>query len=110
VLNWRKVNDWIVLSLTGELEMGNSSTLKDEVVEQFISKGQVNIALDFSGLEYIDSSGLGVVVSLHKRCKQNGGRLAIFNMNETLYRLFKLTSLEKALNIYPDEQSFLAKG
>jgi len=110
VLNWTEDSGWVIVNLSGELDMGNSSSFKNEVVNELISKGKVDIALDFTNLDYIDSSGLGVIVSLHKRSKINGGRLAICNLNETLTRLFKLTSLDRALNIYPDFKSVLQNG
>ncbi len=110
MLNFREEGDWIIISLEGELDMSNANEFKNELIDEFVSKGKVAIALDLSNLEYIDSSGLGVIVSVHKRCKLNGGRLAICGMNDTLNRLFKLTSLDKALNIYPDLQTLLSKG
>jgi len=110
MLNFREEGDWVIISLEGELDMSNANEFKNELIDEFVSKGKVTIALDLSNLEYIDSSGLGVVVSVHKRCKLNGGRLAICGMNDTLNRLFKLTSLDKALNIYPDLKTLLSKG
>lgn len=110
MLNWEKQNDWVIVEMVGELDMGNSNEFKNFIIDEFISKGELNIALNFAKMEYIDSSGLGVIVSIHKRCKLNGGRLAICNMNETLTRLFKLTSLDKALNIYPDLESIISNG
>lgn len=110
MLDWTESNGWTFIHLQGELDMSNANSFKEELIEGMISNSKVNIALDFSKLEYIDSSGLGVVVSLHKRCKINGGRLAIYGVNETLTRLFKLTSLDKALNIYKDQSDLLKNG
>jgi|SRR6056297_537999 len=110
MLKWEKKGDWVVVDMSGELDMSNAIDFKNEVVNEFISKGELNIALDFENMEYIDSSGLGVIVSLHKRCKLNGGRLAICSLNETLLRLFKLTSLDKALNLYSDFDAITANG
>ena len=110
MLKWEKKSDWIVVDMSGELDMSNAIDFKNEIVNEFISKGELTIALDFENMEYIDSSGLGVIVSLHKRCKLNGGRLAICSLNDTLMRLFKLTSLDKALNLYPDFDSLIANG
>jgi len=110
MLKWREESNWIIVSLSGELDMSNSVAFKNEVINDLISKEKVNLALDFAKLDYIDSSGLGVVVSLHKRSKLNGGRLAIFGLNETLERLFKLTSLDRALNIYPNFQILAKNG
>ena len=107
---WNEEGDWIFVNLSGELDMGNAMSFKEEVVNELVAKGKVNIALDFTNLEYIDSSGLGVIVSIHKRTKLNGGRLAIFGMNDTLSRLFKLTSLNKSLNIYTDKKSLIQNG
>ena len=110
MLKCEKKSDWIVVDMSGELDMSNAIDFKNEIVNEFISKGELTIALDFENMEYIDSSGLGVIVSLHKRCKLNGGRLAICSLNDTLMRLFKLTSLDKALNLYPDFDSLIANG
>ena len=110
MFKWEKKSDWVVVDMNGELDMSNAIDFKNEVVNEFISKGELNIALDFENMEYIDSSGLGVIVSLHKRCKLNGGRLAICSLNDTLLRLFKLTSLDKALNIYPNFESLISNG
>lgn len=110
MLNWEKKSDWVVVDMNGELDMSNAIDFKNEVINEFVSKGELNIALDFQNMEYIDSSGLGVIVSLHKRCKLNGGRLAICSLNDTLMRLFKLTSLDKALNIYSNVDSLISNG
>ncbi|HPF16566.1 MAG TPA: STAS domain-containing protein [Thermotogota bacterium] len=110
MLKWEKKGDWVVVNLVGELDMSNAIDFKNQIINEFVSKGELNIALDFENMEYIDSSGLGVIVSLHKRCKLNGGRLAIFSLNDTLTRLFKLTSLDKALNLYPDIDSLVSNG
>ena len=103
-------NGWMIVHLKGELDMSNSNLFKEEVINTLIEKEKNQIALDFSGLEYIDSSGLGTIVSLHKRCKMNGGKLAVYHISETLSRLFKLTSLDKALNLYEDKESIFGSG
>ncbi|MDN5359919.1 MAG: hypothetical protein PWQ84_982 [Thermotogaceae bacterium] len=110
MLKWEKKSDWVVVDMTGELDMSNAIDFKNEIINEFVSKGELNIALNFENMEYIDSSGLGVIVSLHKRCKLNGGRLAICSLNDTLMRLFKLTSLDKALNIYSNVDSLISNA
>jgi|SRR6056297_867835 len=110
MLKWEKKNDWAVVDMSGELDMSNAIEFKNEIINELVSKGEINIALNFENMEYIDSSGLGVIVSLHKRCKLNGGRLAICSLNDTLLRLFKLTSLDKALNLYSDFDALIQNG
>src|SRR6056297_2335227 len=110
MLKWEKKSDWVVVDMNGELDMSNAIDFKNQIINEFVSKGENNIALNFENMEYIDSSGLGVIVSRHKRCKLNGGRLAICSLNDTLLRLFKLTSLDKALNLYPDYETLISNG
>ena len=110
MLKWEKKDDWVVVDMSGELDMSNAIEFKTEIINELVSKGEINIALNFENMEYIDSSGLGVIVSLHKRCKLNGGRLAICSLNDTLLRLFKLTSLDKALNLYSDFDALIQNG
>ena len=110
MLKWEKKDDWVVVDMSGELDMSNAIEFKNEIINELVSKGEINIALNFENMEYIDSSGLGVIVSLHKRCKLNGGRLAICSLNDTLLRLFKLTSLDKALNLYSDFDALIQNG
>jgi anti-anti-sigma factor len=107
MLNYTEENIWVIVHLESDLDMSNSNAFKENINNEFIANGKNYIALDFTKLEYIDSSGLGTVVSIHKRCKTSGGKLAIYGINETLARLFKLTSLDKALNIYETKENLL---
>ncbi len=91
--------------MSGELDVNSSSSFKDEVMEQLIQQGARWIAMDCKDLEYIDSSGLAAIVSLHKKLKTSGGGFALIALNDTLTRLFRLTSLDKALAIYSDQEN-----
>ncbi len=91
--------------MEGELDVSSSPRVKDELTEQLIQKGEKQVALDCASLDYIDSSGLATIVSLHKKLKMNGGTLALFSLNDTLSRLFRLTSLDKALTIVPNQKA-----
>jgi anti-anti-sigma factor len=98
---------WKIVSMSGELDVNTSSSFKDEVVEQLIQQGVRWVAMDCRDLEYIDSSGLAVIVSLHKKLKTIGGGFALIALNDTLTRLFRLTSLDKALAIYTDQEDLV---
>ncbi|HNW46786.1 MAG TPA: STAS domain-containing protein [Thermotogota bacterium] len=110
MLKVNEENGWSIVHMQDELDMSNSNQFKEEVIRVLIENGKTHVALDFSSLEYIDSSGLGTVVSLHKRCKMNGGKLVIFGISQTLLKLFKLTSLDKALNLYEHKEAVFGSG
>ena len=86
-------DDVTVISVTGQLIVGNRQELKDDVIE-LLEAGSRQFLLDFEDTAYIDSSGLGVLVSLSKKIREKGGELRLANLNEDLRTLFELTKLD----------------
>ncbi len=90
----------VVIIPGGELDVTNSMSFKNEIVSKFIDDGKVNIVLDMSGVAYMDSSALGAIISLYKRCRMNGGSFAIAGLVDSVKRLFSITALDKVVPIY----------
>ena len=61
------------------------------------------IALDCSQVMFLPSVGVGMLVRLHQRCKQGGGRLVIFGLSDQLMKLVKLTGVDKLMTLAPDQ-------
>jgi anti-sigma B factor antagonist len=89
----RKQNDVTVIDVEGQLIVGNRQELKQKVLEE-LENGSRKFLIDFSNTGYIDSSGLGVLVSLSKKIREQGGELRLANLNEDLRTLFELTKLD----------------
>lgn len=71
-----------------------------EKLNQLISKGEKNFMLDFSNCSFIDSTGLGVLVSIYKKCMELNGSVKFHGINnEQVRRVFKLTRLDKVFDI-----------
>jgi len=71
-------------------------------LNDLIDKGQYNFVLDFSKCNFIDSTGLGVIVSAYKRCKEKNGTIMIRSItNANVLKVFKLTRLDKVFEIQP---------
>jgi anti-sigma B factor antagonist len=88
-----KVNDVLVVDVEGQLIVGNRQELKQKVLEE-LENGERKFVVDFEKTGYIDSSGLGVLVSLSKKVREQGGELRLANLNEDLKTLFELTKLD----------------
>ena len=73
--------------------MGNRQLLKEQVLDQ-LERGDRKFILDFSKTDYIDSSGLGVLVTLSKKIREQGGQLSLVSLSEDLRTLFELTKLD----------------
>src|SRR3712207_9513515 len=77
----KKQDDIVVVDVEGQLIVGNRQELKQRVLDE-LEKGERKLLVDFSQTGYIDSSGLGVLVSLSKKIREQGGELRLANLND----------------------------
>ena len=93
-----RLGEVTVVDVEGQLIVGNRQKLKEKVLEQ-LENGARKFVIDFSNTGYIDSSGLGVLVSLSKKIREQGGELRLADLNEDLRTLFELTKLDTLFKI-----------
>jgi anti-sigma B factor antagonist len=93
-----KDGDRIVAGVQHHLVVSNRQELKQKVLDE-LEKGEKKFLIDFSQTGYIDSSGLGVLVSLSKKIRERGGELSLANLNADLKSLFELTRLDMLFRI-----------
>ncbi len=101
-----KVDDVLVVDVEGQLIVGNRQELKQKVLEE-LEKGERKFVVDFEKTGYIDSSGLGVLVSLSKKIREQGGELRLASLNEDLRTLFELTKLDTLFHIADSREAAL---
>jgi len=94
----QRQSDITVVDVEGQLIVGNRQELKQKVLDE-LEKGERKFLIDFSQTGYIDSSGLGVLVSLSKKIREQGGELRLANLNDDLKTLFELTKLDTLFQI-----------
>jgi len=101
-------NDGVaVLKVEGQLIVGNRQELK-ALVQDGLDRGERKFVIDCTQTGYIDSSGLGALVSLSKKVREQGGELRIAGLNEDLRALFELTKLDTLFHISPTAAEALA--
>jgi anti-sigma B factor antagonist len=96
-----------VVQAEGQLIVGNRQELKD-LIQGALDRNERRILIDFSRAGYIDSSGLGALVSISKRVREAGGELRLAGLNEDLRSLFELTKLDTLFAIAETPQQALA--
>lgn len=101
-----KNGDVTLIEVEGQLIVGNRQELKQQVLEQ-LEGGDRKFVIDFADTGYIDSSGLGVLVSLSKKIREQGGELRLSSLNEDLRTLFELTKLDTLFRIADDKEQAL---
>jgi len=103
----QRVDSVTVIDVKGQLIVGNRQELKQRVLDE-LEGGARRFLVDFAGTGYIDSSGLGVLVSLSKKIREQGGELRLAGLNEDLQTLFELTKLDTLFAITRTAEEALA--
>lgn len=91
--------DVTVFSLKGNLDALTAPSLKKEI-ESLLAARKINVVFDLAGLELIDSSGVGAIVSLFKRVRTLQGDVKIARLTGQPAEIFKLLRLDKAFEIF----------
>lgn len=95
-----------VLVLRGRLDLASGSALKEQVKDQF-EKGKTQIHLNLGEVEFINSSGLGALVSIMKETRLRKGRLTLSNLASYVQEIFEITQLSHIFEIFQTEEEAL---
>jgi anti-sigma B factor antagonist len=107
-LNLEKINGYSVLSFQEErIDAHNSGELKKAILH-IIEQGEVNIIVQLERVRFIDSSGLGALLSGHKNAAAKSGKLALSNLQPQVLSMFELTRLNRIFEIYANLNEALA--
>jgi anti-sigma B factor antagonist len=99
--------DLLTVHVDGQLVVGNRAEFKQIVFDE-LEAGARRVLIDFSSTGYIDSSGLGALVSLSKRIREQGGALRLAGLNDDLRTLFELTRLDTLFQVHATRADALA--
>ena len=87
---------WAIIRASGDLDLTTAPRLRERVI-QVVTAGQPRVVLDLDAVDFVDSTGLGVVVGLLKRTRSQGGDLRLVSTRRSLEKVLELTSLDHAL-------------
>ncbi|MGA3372051.1 MAG: STAS domain-containing protein [Terracidiphilus sp.] len=104
----RQVDGVVVLDLSGRITLGEGSVQLREAIRGLISKGEKNILLNLGDVNYIDSSGLGELVSAFTTAKNQQADVKLLNLTRKVHDLLQLTKLYTVFDIKDDEASAIA--
>jgi anti-sigma B factor antagonist len=97
-----------VLDLSGRITLGEGSVQLRDAIRDLIGKGERRILLDLGDVNYIDSSGLGEMVSAYTSAKNQGASVKLLKLTKKVHDLLQLTKLYTVFDIYDDEASAIA--
>jgi anti-anti-sigma factor len=96
-----------VCRIEGDVNIHNAPAIKKEFAA-FIDQKPPWIIINFSGVNHIDSSGLGILVEILKHVKAYGGRLKLTNLSPKIKSMFEIIKFDKIFDIVSDEDGALA--
>ena len=93
--------DQCEVTLRGEIDVYTAPKLKERLIE-VIEGGCANVIVNLEGVGFIDSSGLGVLVSALRRARERDGAVRIICSRENILKIFRITGLDKVFPIFSD--------
>jgi anti-sigma B factor antagonist len=104
----REVGGVIVIDLDGRITLGDGSALLRDLIFENLKNGHLKLILNLAGISYLDSTGLGELVSGYRVVKSHGGELKLLNLNKKVSDLLQVTKLYTVFDIHNHEAQALA--
>ena len=102
-LNTRQVDGICVVDCSGRITLGEGSVVLRDAVRELLSKGNKKILLNLGDVSYIDSSGIGELVSAYTTVRNQGGELKLLNLQKKVHDLLQITKLYTVFDVREDE-------
>jgi len=99
----RQVDGVSIVDCSGRITLGEGSVILRDTVRELLSKGQKKILLNLGEVSYIDSSGIGELVSAFTTVRNQGGELKLLNLTKKVHDLLQITKLYTVLAVRDDE-------
>ena len=107
-INERNAGSVTILDLSGRITIGEGSVQLREAVRRLLEQGHKNLLIDLGQVDYVDSSGIGELVSCYTTTKNQGGQLKLLNLTKKIKDLLSITKLLTVFETFDDEGSALA--
>jgi anti-sigma B factor antagonist len=107
-INEHRVEDVTILDLKGRERIRGATLALHESIRCLAREGKIQVLLDLSSIEHIDSGGLGELVSSHVTLDEKGGALKLMHLTESVHELMTVTKLLTIFDVYDDEPEALA--
>ena len=102
----RQVDSVMVVDISGRITLGEGCAQLRELIRDQLTKGNKRVLLNLADVTYIDSSGIGELVSAYTAVSNQGGQLKLLNLTKKVHDLLQITKLYTVFDIHDDE----AKG
>ena len=105
-INQIKEDEVTILAVDGNLDGDGTQALEEQVLA-LLEAGEKKLLFDFSGLDYINSSGLRILVLAYQRLKKAAGTVAICGIKDYIQEVFEVSGYDKIFSLYPTKEAAL---
>ncbi|MFT4286771.1 anti-sigma factor antagonist [Nocardioides sp.] len=105
----REVGRTTIVSVGGEIDVYTAPKLRDKITE-LVAAGAYDLIVDLEAVEFLDSTGLGVLVGGLKKVRAHDGSLQLVCTQDRLLKIFRITGLSKVFTIHESAESAIAAG
>ena len=104
----RSLGRWKVLDIAGHIKGGNVGRFRSEV-HKAMAEQNLHLAANLKDVGFIDSSGVGALITCHQDLKAAGGQLILLNLSDDIYDLFEMTSIDRLFEILEGEEALASR-
>ncbi len=104
----RQAGGVTIVDLSGNIKLGEGSSILRDTVKDLLAKGQNNILLNLGEITYIDSSGIGELVSAFTSVRHQGGELKLLHLTKKMHDLLQITKLYTVFDVKDDEAAAIS--
>ena len=101
--------EWSIVEVGGEVDVATAPRLREQLIS-LVGDGRYRIVVSLEAVDFIDSTGLGVLISGLKRVRTHGGEFAVVCNESRIMKVFEITGLDTVFNVVPTLDAALAIG
>lgn len=106
-MNERQIGDVTILDMSGRLVLGEETALLRNTIRDLISRGKKNILLNLGEVPFIDSSGIGELVSAFLAARREGGEVKLLHLTKKVHHVLQIVKLLTIFDVFEDEAAAL---
>ena len=104
----RQVNDVTIVDVSGQIKLGDGSAELRDTVKDLLSKGHKKILINLAEVNYIDSAGIGELISAYTSARNQGAELKLLHLTKKVHDVLQITKLYTVFDVKDDEHDALA--
>ena len=101
------IDENLIVKFKGALDHHTTEKAREKIDKWYFEKRKRNIIFDLRELNFMDSSGIGLIMGRYKTCKENRGEVFIVNSSSNLERILSMSGIYKIIKVYPSVDSIL---